>query len=412
MPTAKSQIKVTRIRNGAKGDAGESYQPIRIRKWDEIAVGDDLWPGLPIPGTSLVSPYTDVVYVTQNGRAVCWRCIKKCTKDVGWNPGDTYYNGYLQAFSDFRNLATDVLLAQTATIDLLSTNAIKLRDGNGAVVGEVRGCATASEFLLWLGNAIGNPLFGVKGTGHTFLGGMSGQRIELNPTDKTIRVFDTMGDCVAIHSGRSIDLEDAVPSDFAASAPVNTSVSFGSYYQSAGKHQTYNKGYTAKATSSGTLKIAIPAYTLEASPNLMSGRPGTTMEELRPMSMGNLRAVVTVDGTTVDSRYLGDVEGSLSISTTSTPATNISVNVKAGQTYSVKIIFELWVSGGTEMGGYVSATTRGKLVTEFVAKAYRCEYGANGWVISYDSKNYEYCLMIGGVLKRKIVSNGNTILTT
>ncbi|MDE5975771.1 MAG: hypothetical protein K2G69_04405 [Muribaculaceae bacterium] len=418
MASATMAFQVTCIRNGTDG---KTYQPIRIREWDDIPVNTStgskwdtipdeckIWDGLED------SPYTDIVFTIESGKRVFYRCIQSCTRDPGRVPSESYYQYHLRQASSYDMVATKVILAEQGAIGLLATNAINLFDADGNQRGQMKGIATENDFLLWLGGALANPTFGVSGTGHAYFGGTTGQRIEIDPTERTMRVYNSSNQLVATHSGRTITLEDAVPGAGTAGTrtasvaiPETTCPSAPSgYYSNTGNSAALEGTYTGNG--SATIKVSVPAMRMYGKLDLPASGAYCEVE---------LRAVVYINNSKRSSVQLGKfnaIQGSFQASDTT--AKTLTCSILKGESYKVRLELtgRVYAPSGQYGHFYASSIPSGSSTysVELIAQGYRCEYGANGWVISYDSQNYEYCLVINGILYRKIVSGGKTILTT
>lgn len=106
-------------------------------------------------------------------------------------------------------VATKVLLADSAYIDVLSSNGIRIYDkDSGEVVGEIKGTTNGgNSFAIWLGDGgKDNPHWGVDGNGTHFLGGPKDpNRIELVPSERQIRIFGDKKEVVTL-DGTANDL--------------------------------------------------------------------------------------------------------------------------------------------------------------------------------------------------------------
>ena len=413
MASVTSNFQLTRIKNGTDG---KTYQPIRIRQWEDIPVNtstggwdtvpDDckIWDGLG------ESPYTDIVFVVQSGSRVFYRCIQSCTRDGSRLPSDTYYRNHLRQASSYDMVATKVILAEQGAIGLLASNAINLFDSAGTQKGQMKGVAAESDFLLWLGGSLDNPMFGVTGIGHAYFGGMTGQRVEIDPVEKAMRIFDSNNNLVATHSGRAISLEEAVPGAGTAGTTSKAVTISQVVCPSSTSGYYTNTGYSAditgtyNGTGSATIKVNIPSVQI-------SGRLTTATNGARCGI--TLRAVIYVGRSPRATVELGSLNATNATNqTVTTAARTFSCPVFKGESYRVVLELTGRTTSPTAQNGYFAVTTTSNYSMELVAQGYRCEYGGNGWVISYNSNNYEYCLVINGVLYRKIVSGGKTILTT
>lgn len=388
---------------GVQGDVGPGTPPPML--WTDYVTGFRF-----TDGTDGTLRYVVIHGFAANGRAMCYVCKKTHYKIPTYEPGTEAGDEYWEAAQGgpFTLLSTEVLLAVNAFINFLSGNAIKLYDRANALKGEFLGGGNiidGNNLMGWLGGSQAAPNWAVSDLGKMFVGGISGQRIELDPQNKSMFVYDSSGNLVATHSGRIISLSDAVPpASDGLTAEVQLSSKSYSLTPSGSEAYQHQKTETlfALTTPSGTnggLQIALPAMQIGG---YVSGANGKVTARL---------VLECMKGSTV-SRTVplasAVFNGSSTTNSQSVAARTVTLTL---DTTSVRLVLIAYANatGGV---GTVSFSSTGKMTSKFVAKWYRCEYGANGWVISYDSENYEYCLLIANKLRRKIVCNGKTILTS
>ena len=265
----------------------------------------------------------------------------------------------------------------------------------------------ASGNLWWdeVGNLYANGMF----TGQMTVGNPTGQRIDLDPMQQVMNIFSDNGTLVATHSGRTLTVDEARPAD-TQGVSGKTVVSITS------KTLTINSGSSVsetldrsicsgKATGSGTLTIDVPSFILTASTQASS-----SSMQIQPMASIELYLVVTV-GTKIMKYSLGQAT-SLSVSSSvTTPANKYQIPIPKNTSYSAKITAEYSVSGSQGARGTLGGSSP-TVPYDLTTQAYRCEYGANGWIISTDSKNYAYLIVENGKLNFKVVSNGNTVISS
>ena len=422
MATAMQTVRVTRIKNGkdgADGPPGKTYQPIRMRNWEDIRVNTAIQDGV-----TNNSQYTDIVYkVNSDSSMSFYRCEKYGIKVADTEPSDTAtYNGLggrakLTASAQYDMIATRILLAANALISLLGSNHIQLYGNDGTLHGELTGYNGDGELMAWFGPNTQNRVWGVLGNGTQFIGGTKGQRIVLDPIAKCMYVYDDSDQLVATHSGRVLSLGMAKPGGTSSIPSKTADIAFGRTTQQGYRKSTVTISETGGVTGSGLLQISVPQLTITAQSNNEEQTPsaGGAWEKDVPTTTAGLILRVTVNGTVRLSRLLANVAvgyndtgGGIDLTNriVTTSAVTENVSLETGDKYQIELELSTSISGGQGSGGFVSATTNGKMTAAFVAKAYRCEYAANGWVISYDAQNYEYCLVIDGKLHRMCVCNG------
>lgn len=132
-------------REGGQGIPGPTYQPLRVRNWDKLAVKTELYSGM-----EAGAQWTDIVY-RENPLAEAgvqyWRCKQYFRKAVGQTLPQTE-DANLVKVSSYGSLATDIFLANYALIKNLGAEAIVMRDSSGnlmfqAINGEVT-CKTGN----------------------------------------------------------------------------------------------------------------------------------------------------------------------------------------------------------------------------------------------------------------------------
>ncbi|MBD5278922.1 MAG: hypothetical protein HDS35_00035 [Bacteroides sp.] len=419
-PDGETVFFTTRIpivRDGATGAAGKPVFTPPPMQWSDYPEGFIFQSG----ATGESYRHCVIHGFAANGKALTYECIKSHGKMTGGNePGTAGGNHYWKAAEGgpFNLLSTEVLLAAQAFIKCLSSNGIQLYSPDGKTLcGEIRGYGSDGTMMSWIGGTRANPLWGVSGNGTQYVGGITGQRIVLDPHAKCMYVYDSNNQLVSTHSGRVLSLGMAKPGG-TSSIPSNTAdITFGRTTQQGYRKSTVTISETGGVTGSGLLQISVPQLTITAQSNNEEQTPssGGAWEKDVPTTTAGLMLRVTVNGTVRLSRLLANVAvgyndtgGGIDLTNriVTTSAVTENVSLETGDKYQIELELSTSISGGQGSGGYVSATTNGKMTAAFVAKAYRCEYAANGWVISYDAQNYEYCLVIDGKLHRMCVCNG------
>lgn len=150
-----ASITLSRLEKGDKGDKGDTgepgvpgktYKPVRIRLWSNIATN-----GMIYAGYGDNDPWTDIVFtVTSAGKQVYYKCVKTCLKAQGTQPDNPMYTGYLVSAADYTVIATEVLLANNAVINLLQGNRVTVCDSSGSVTTGLQG---SSGVQIWAGSA-------------------------------------------------------------------------------------------------------------------------------------------------------------------------------------------------------------------------------------------------------------------
>lgn len=138
-----ASLTLTRLE---KGDPGNTYKPVRIRLWNRIAAKEMIFAGY---GDD--DPWTDIVFtVSSSGKQTYYKCVQTFPKAQGTQPDNPMYSGYLVSAADYTMIATEVLLAQNAVINLLQGNRVTVCDTSGSVTAGLQG---SSGVQIWAGSA-------------------------------------------------------------------------------------------------------------------------------------------------------------------------------------------------------------------------------------------------------------------
>ena len=110
--------------------------------------------------------YVDVVYIKNSDK--WWQCIITYDDDTDSPKLD---DGHWKEMNSFKSIATHLLLAENATINMLGTNQINLLNPtattNGKMYGSFRVVKDINDWSLWLGGENGDSAsFAVKKSGH------------------------------------------------------------------------------------------------------------------------------------------------------------------------------------------------------------------------------------------------------
>lgn len=109
--------------------------------------------------------YVDVVYIKNSDK--WWQCIVTYDDDeVTDSP--SLDDGHWKEMNSFKSIATHLLLAENATINMLGSNQINLyTPSNGAMFGSFRVVVDDDDWSLWLGGKTGDSAsFAVKKNGY------------------------------------------------------------------------------------------------------------------------------------------------------------------------------------------------------------------------------------------------------
>lgn len=160
-----AQYNVSLAKNGMPGPAGKQSAPLRVSEWAE---GTTYYTGYDDG-----DPWSDVVYTKDsNSKPVYYRCIKKNnTRDENLNIiTPTNNTQYWQEFDgQFESVATGLLLAENAYVDLLSGNTINIKDSSGNTTAGMSG---GDGVQLWAGGQQDTANFRVEKDGDVYIKGV------------------------------------------------------------------------------------------------------------------------------------------------------------------------------------------------------------------------------------------------
>lgn len=417
-PVIAKSISFTTVNNGATGPAGPYIPP--PMPWEHYPDNYEFLSG------ASGEARKDVVIVTYGGGLFMYACIRSHVK-TSTQPYDDPDNWKMSDLSGYRFIATDLMLADSAYIKLLSSTGIRIYTPDGKIVGamsSVQGSPKSGGVVLpfFIGGVMRDngvfaedPMFGVGSDGKAYYGGTKGQRIEVDPVEKVINIFGDDGRLCAVHSGREIDYTK-VAQDTAASGDVTVaqpSVLPSTSFQASGsKTVKAVPGKTVKAR--GELEVSVPQFRITAK----KGGSGSMMG-MAPSAAGYVSLRFIVNGNVRSTRHIGEASDGSAVTgagygDVTTGAFTFRESLNDGDTYSIEIVFSATLVNPVPTSkGTVTAMAAGPLSASYTGAAYRAEYGRNGLAIVTNSKNYVYALFdASGVLHFKAVSAGKTIVSS
>lgn len=125
------------------GRTGNTYKPVRIQLWDDVAPKSRLYPGY-----ADTDPWTDIVFTVNGAAQTYYKCVREFARTSGVMPSAYVTSGHLISAADYTVIATQVLLAQNAVINLLQGNKIMVSAG-GDVTAGMQGVASGVQ--IWGG---------------------------------------------------------------------------------------------------------------------------------------------------------------------------------------------------------------------------------------------------------------------
>lgn len=433
-PQLMARLTVQRNRQGVAGSAGP-YVPPPMR-WSDYPDGYKFESGAP-GETKLDCVLADDQ--NENGTFNAYFCKATHTKNANFKPGvSTAY--WSPASTQAQTLiSTILLLAQSAHIDLLTSNGIRIYDKSRNIVGQlssVEGAPVYSKRRLpfFVGgildpiintfSVLHEPAHALDEVGKGYWGGLTGQHIEIDPESRSINIFDASGNICAVYSGRTLDVADVTSKESVSSSILSTEImpTTNAVYNNG---SAYKDIYTFTPKTSATVQVSLPAISVR----LKYGQTVSSGSQLQsPMSnfTGAQIWVELYDSTgrrkaaqLVGEEYLTNdtITGTTKEEIRTIAAASFSFVVNKGSTYKVRIRVESTVNTSGQAvnanSGYVQVNPSAAATVKVISEGYWCEHGANGFYISTNSDNFIYALFEpNGALKAKCVSGGKTIFTT
>lgn len=404
-------------KDGEPGKPGASSMPPRL--WTDYPDNYNFQDGSGGAGSWL-----DVVLMPNSkasGEYIAYYCKVSHVKADARKPGDGVSNKWWGMMDgSFLLLATKILLANSANIDLITSNGIRIYDTNGidmvGLLSSVSGAPTINgkQIVFFIGGNDKNPRHAVTSDGVTYHGGITGQRIEIDPVSKEMRVYDASGALCASHGGAQISPSD-IPSGGSSSISGTTQAGAGissSTQTAIGSATLITRDLrTVTPTLPGTFRVTVPAYniTLRANGDFTGSSPSPTPI---PFTRLVLYAQSKINGAVSHTVPLFDsanTNGGTSVSGT-TRLVTMNERLEAGQTCTVSVVAACYIYGGNGSGGSITATATAAPAGSFVGELNNHAYQANGFLHSISTEDYFYSLFINGQLKMDARSKGLPLL--
>lgn len=372
----------------------------------------------------------DMVLVESGNRLYAYRCRQSHKKRASL-PNATGELGVYWSQPDldtFEFVATKVLLADEAFIRLLSSNGIRIYDASGNIIGAMsgKGSGTGTQIILFIGGMmteygtfIQNPQFAVSAEGVAYFGGLTGQRVEIDPASREIRFYDPSGALCCTHGARTLTEAD-VPAMSAAAATNAAASSIGLSTTVQGQSTVTR---TVSQSSSvqpgkGILRVTVPSYSVTVKNNSVTPVSGDSSSEETPQTTVSATARVKTGGVVRQTVFLGevstgaDLQGGATVSGT-IAGCQIACAVPASSSWAVEVVFQTSVTGGKGSGGSASATASGTASAQFVVSVNSHNFQKNGYMQAMDSENFSYSFFdSSGICRMKARGNGLPLLGT
>lgn len=369
---ATSSINV--IHRGITGMQGPTGGVMRIRgEWESTVkyyAEDEAVDGV---------RYVDIVYITaNNGARSYWGCKKTNT---GQTPaeGSTYW----EHLSDLGSLYANMIFAPLARIEFLSGQEIVISDSQGNITGRI---GTGDVPIFMGGEKAGTATYALGKSGETRYGINKGQRIDITPQDKTIKIYNEKGALCTTLSGENKTRAELTGN--ATSSWASTTNATGGVIDNATGGQSVTKQIgTLTVTTSGSVNIKTSLEVKANEAKMISSSSASDPNQLIKASASiALRVNDKNDETvlykpySVESNWPGEGENLLTVPIDE----NLPVSTNKS-TY--KVYIEMSVTDG---GGQVVAYSKygAVSVSSVTAAVYKAELFANGMCYSRSSSDY------------------------
>jgi hypothetical protein len=307
------------------------------------------------------------------------------------------------------------LMAQNAFIKMLAGAMMVVQDENANVIGGMQG--NASLPIFWAGAQLpANGLWQQMANGFASYGTPNGERIELDPVNKTISFFNSSGQLVTEHNAKTFSsLSSLLPStgSFTVETDTQTFVPTQNIWYNVEDVVTKNLSSIQQINANGVLKINYtqfyctintpqgslsqsgiirePTVSFQLILCKYSNSTGTTL--VSKATLVNLTAYGMYDGQTYETGYHQ-----------ATTSTSVTASVQSGFYY--RLIAKMTCVGGNNS---VQSTCRAyaKMTSaSIVADYYSSKFFGNGIVLSKTSANF-FAALLEGSQFRFAVSNTN-----
>ena len=307
------------------------------------------------------------------------------------------------------------LMAQNAFIKMLAGAMMVVQDENANVIGGMQGNSALPIF--WAGAQLpANGLWQQMANGFASYGTPNGERIELDPVNKTISFFNSSGQLVTEHNAKTFSsLSSLLPStgSFTVETDTQTFVPTQNIWYNVEDVVTKNLSSIQQINANGVLKINYtqfyctintpqgslspsgiirePTVSFQLILCKYSNSTGTTL--VSKATLVNLTAYGMYDGQTYETGYHQ-----------ATTSTSVTASVQSGFYY--RLIAKMTCVGGNNS---VQSTCRAyaKMTSaSIVADYYSSKFFGNGIVLSKTSANF-FAALLEGSQFRFAVSNTN-----
>lgn len=441
------QITVNTVKDGEQGIPGIQGCIYRVTEWQE---GKEYRNDSDLATAGL--RYIDVVLIPNPAlasKAEAYMCKVTHVPSSSDNaPGTAGGSKYWAELNNFAPIFTPFLLADGAVITLLQSNQVTVMKEDGSTVNVALG---GGKYPLWIGNP--DPTqsnFYVDDLGRAHMteaeiigkiiaGITNGQRVELQPDNKAMKIYDSSGDEVCSFEGNSYtkltELFSSASGSFTIKNRTQTEYGFA-------KDVTLGKGsasITGNNTSpvststdivlSNTIQSSTPIevtingyletyYTLNYDNihsdvgNESSG--STTIQPVKPVMSKNASASLSIYIETYSDSALTQRVGRVHVAgfsaqTGGKTLSNVKAKTSVGGYHVIKLSIHMSASGSgmsasVKWGSAVSG--RSNISCSYLTDFYVSRYFANGFCLGMSASNYIWAYNQGSKGMRFIMENG------
>lgn len=431
-------------REGEKGDQGIQGCIYRITQWQSgITYRFDGG------STSTGLRYIDIAVIPNPSlaaKATAYQCKQTHTSSDSNSPTSANKNTYWTELNAQAPIYTPLLVADNAVITLLNSNQILVMKDDGSTVNAALG---GGKYPLWIGNpdpTQANFYVDDEGRAHMteaeilgkiIAGVENGQRVELQPDNKSMKIYDASGNEVSSFEGNSYTDIAKLFSSSSGSFTIKTrtkteynyasGVTLGKGYASISGNDSYtnslsqsviisNSVYSAtpiEVSATGYLKTYFTPGAELADTGSSSDSSSSSTQSSKPTFMKNASALIYLYVDTYSDSALTTKLGSTLIAVCGSQNGDKQFSaLKARTSYGGYHVLRIQISisaSGSGMSANVSwgSYTSGKsdISASYVSDFYVSRYFANGFCLGLSQTNYIWAYNQGTNGMRFVMEN-------
>lgn len=436
-------ICVHTVKDGAQGLQGCIY---RITQWQ---AGKEFRNDSAL--TSAELRYIDIALIPNPAlvtKANAYMCMETHISSSTNAPGTSSANKYWSTLNSTAPFFMPFLLADGAAITLLQSNQVIVMKEDGSTVNVALG---GGKYPLWIGHTDPTQAnfyvddFGrahmteAEIIGRIIAGIAEGQRVELQPENKAMKIYDANGDEVCSFEGNSYtklsELFSSASGNFSIKNRTSTDfgfasgISYGKGAASISGNETSPVSTSKEIILSNTIQSSTPIevtvngyletqYTIGdnylAEISSEESRDGIQTEPMKPVFMRSANAYLSLRVDTYSDSTLTNRIGSASVADCASRSggkviSNAKAKTSVGGYHVLKLVIMMSASGSgmsasVKWGSAVSA--KSNISGSYLSDFYVSRYFANGFCLGMSATNYIWAYNQGQAGMRFVMENG------